>query len=100
MPRFFSRLLRFILRAVMWAFAAVFALSLLLAALVVLVVGLLKALITGQKPQPLAFSVRRFDRFTTRTPSSAGASRATGAPATADVVDVEVREIRSDQRLP
>lgn len=98
MPSFLSSFLRFVLRLVLWVLAAVFALSLLAAALIVMSLGLLKALITGKKPQPVVFG--RFQKF---SPDAfwprAGAPG--GAPARdADVVDVEVREIRDDKRLP
>ncbi|WP_395057926.1 hypothetical protein [Polaromonas sp.] len=98
MPSFVSSFLRFILRLVLWVLAAVFAISLLTAALVVMSLGLLKALITGKKPQPMVFG--RFQKF---SPDAfwprAGAPGTTPARAT-DVVDVEVREIRDDKRLP
>jgi len=96
LPSFLSSFLRFTLRLVLWVFAAVFALSLLAAAVVVMTLGLLKALITGKKPQPLVFG--RFQKFSPDAfwprPGAPG-----GAPE-ADVVDVEVREIRDDKRLP
>lgn len=98
MPSFISRVLRFALRLVFWIFATILALSLLAAGLVVLALGLLKALITGKKPQPMVFG--RFQKFSPDAfwPGSTGRS---AAPAReADVVDVEVREIREDKRLP
>ncbi len=98
MPSFISSFLRFILRLVLWVFAGIFALSLLAAALVVMTLGLLKALITGKKPQPMVFG--RFQKF---PPDAfwqrAGTPGGTAARET-DVVDVEVREIRDDKRLP
>lgn len=98
MPSFVSSFLRFVLRLVLWVFAAIFALSLLAAALVVMALGLLKALITGKKPQPMVFG--RFQKFSPDAfwprPGAAGSSAAREA----DVVDVEVREIREDKRLP
>lgn len=98
MPSFISSFLRFTLRLVLWVLAAVFALSLLAAALIVMTLGLLKALITGKKPQPMVFG--RFRKFSPET-FWARASAPGSAPArAADVVDVEVREIRDDQRLP
>lgn len=98
MPSFVSQLLRFILKVVLGLFAAVFAVSLLLAALIVLVLSLLKSLFTGRKPAP-AMVFSRFQRFSTqgvwpgrptpKDPVNAG-----------EVVDVEVREVREDKRLP
>jgi hypothetical protein len=97
LPSFISSFLRFTLRLVLWVFAAIFALSLLAAALVVMTLGLLKALITGKKPQPMVFG--RFQKFSPDAfwprPGAPGA-----AAREADVVDVEVREIRDDKRLP
>lgn len=98
MPSFISRVLRFALRLALWLFAAVFAVSLLFAALVLLVLGLLKSLITGQKPKPMVFG--RFQRFSPQTMWPGAATRGPAAPREAEVVDVEVREIRSDKRLP
>lgn len=99
MPSFLSRVLSFVLRLVLWTFAAIFALSLMLAGLVLLALGLLRSLITGQKPKPMVFG--RFQRFSSQ-PVWPGAARPDAAAAAreADVVDVEVREIRSDKRLP
>lgn len=98
MPSFISSFLRFILRLVLWVLAAIFAISLLTAALVVMSLGLLKALITGKRPQPMVFG--RFQKF---SPDAfwPRANAPDAAPArVADVVDVEVREIRNDKRLP
>lgn len=94
MPSFISRILRFALRLVLWLFAAVFALSLLSASLVFIALSLLKSLITGQKSKP-AMVFSHFQRF-----SSQAAWPGTAAPRQAEVVDVEVREIRDDKRLP
>lgn len=98
MPNFISRVLRFALRLMLWLFAAIFALSLLCAGLIVLMFSLLKALITGQKPKPMVFG--GFQQFSAQTRwSGAGAGEA-AKTRQADVVDVEVREIRDDKRLP
>jgi hypothetical protein len=98
LPSFLSSFLRFILRLVLWAFAAVFALSLLAAALVVMSLGLLKALITGKKPQPVVFG--RFQKFSPDAFWPRPGAPAGSAAREADVVDVEVREVREDKRLP
>ena len=99
MPTLTSRVFRFFLRLVFWLFAAVFAVSLLAASLVVIALGLLKALLTGKKPQAMAFG--RFQKFSADA-FWAGAAGTPGRPATreADVVDVEVREVRDDKHLP
>lgn len=98
MPSFLSRVLSFFLRLVLWTFAAIFAVSLLLAGLVLLALGLLRSLITGQKPKPVVFG--RFQRFSSQAAWPSAAKPGTAAAREADVVDVEVREIRSDKRLP
>lgn len=98
MPSFISSFLRFVLRLVLWVFAAVFALSLLAAALVVMTLGLLKALLTGKKPQPMVFG--RFQKFSPDDLWPRAGNAGSTAPRESDVVDVEVREIRDDKRLP
>ncbi|UUZ67191.1 hypothetical protein LP414_21850 [Polaromonas sp. P1(28)-13] len=104
MPSFVSRVLRFILKLALGLFAAIFAVSLLLAALIVVAVSLLKSLITGRKPAP-AMVFSRFQKFSPQGMWPGGPrTEGTASPARAgDVVDVEVREvrdIRSDNRLP
>ena len=100
MQNFFSRLLRFIIKLVLAAFGLVFALSLLAAALVVVVLSLLKSLVTGKKPAPfVAFS--QFKQF--KKSARGGWSFAPQAAPQGDVVDVEMREIKEpldDKRLP
>ncbi len=98
MPSFLSRVLSFFLRLVLWTFAAIFAVSLMLAGLVLLALGLLRSLITGQKPKPVVFG--RFQRFSSQAAWPGATKPGTAAAREADVVDVEVREIRSDKRLP
>lgn len=99
MSSFISRVFRFILRLVLWTFATIFALSLLLATLVLLALGFLRSLITGQKPKPMVFG--RFQRFSSGAPwQGAGMPDASPPVRAGDVVDVEVREIRDDKRLP
>ena len=106
MPGFVAQLFRFLLKLVLGVFAAVFAISLLLAALLVLAFSLLKSLITGRKPSP-AMVFGRFQKFSPQGmwPGAAGrddagvrgANRSKG-----DIVDVEVREIpetREDRNL-
>jgi hypothetical protein len=97
-PSFLSRVLSFLLRLVLWTFAAIFAVSLMLAGLVLLALGLLRSLITGQKPKPVVFG--SFQRFSSQAAWPGAVKPGTTAAREADVVDVEVREIRSDKRLP
>lgn len=95
-----SQIFRFILKLVLGLFAAVFAVSLLVAALIVFALSLLKSLITGRKPAP-AMVFGRFQRF-----SQQGMWQGRPAPQTSpkadsgQVVDVEVREIPNDKRQP
>ncbi len=98
-----SQIFRFILKLALGLFAAIFALSLLLATLVVLALGWLKALVTGRKPAPsLLFG--RFQQFQQFTPRGAwpGASGPRGSAQSqtgGQVVDVEAREICKEKRL-
>ncbi|WP_411879751.1 hypothetical protein [Polaromonas sp. YR568] len=95
-----SKILRFFLKLVLGLFAAVFAVSLLAAALIVVLLSLLKSLVTGRKPAP-AMVFGRFQRYSPQGMWPGGAGRDTGnAARVADVVDVEVREVRDDKRLP
>ena len=95
MPSFINRVVRFLLRLVLWTFAAIFAVSLLLASLILVVLGLLRSLFTGQKPNPVVLG--RFQRFATQPPWPGTRARAAAPTRGGDVVDVEVREIRDDQ---
>ena len=91
MQNFISRLVRFITKLILAAFGLVFVISLLLAALIVVVVSLLKSLITGKKPAP----VMVFSKFQKFAPGGMwpGAAKKQN---TNDVVDVEVREVQTD----
>lgn len=93
-------ILRFFLKLLLGIFAAVFAVSLLLAALVVVALSLLRSLITGRKPAP-AMVFGRFQRYSPQGMWPGGPAQSTPAgQRAADVVDVEVREVRDDKRLP
>ena len=98
-----SKILRFFLKLVLGVFAAVFALSLLAAALIVVVLSVLKSLITGRKPAP-AVVFGRFQRYSPQGMWPGGPSQSnTASPRAGDVVDVEVREVREvrdNKRLP
>ena len=100
MQNFISGLIRFIIKLILAAFGLLFAVSLLLAALVMMVLSLLKSLITWKKPAPfVAFTqFRQFKRNTRGGWPSASKPMPQG-----DVVDVEVREVKepdNDKRLP
>lgn len=98
MPSFISNVLRFILRLVLWTFAAIFAASLLLASVILLAFGLLRSLLTGQKPNPVVFG--RFQRFASQPSWTGAGTREASSTRSGDVVDVEVREIRDDKPRP
>ena len=97
MPSFVTRVFHFILRLVLWTFAAIFAVSLLLASLLLVAFGLLRSLVTGQKPKPVVFG--RFQHFASQPPWGTG-TREAAPTRSGDVVDVEVREIRDDKPRP
>jgi hypothetical protein len=89
-----SKILRFFLKLVLGIFAAVFAVSLLVAALIVMVLSVLKSLVTGRKPAP-AVVFGRFQRYSPQGMWPGGPAKGNAAnPRAGDVVDVEVREVR------
>ena len=92
-----SNLFRFILKLVLGLFAAIFALSLLAAALVMVVLSMITALLTGRKPAP-AVVFGRFQKFSPEGMWPQHQARKDNA--TTAVVDVEAREVRDDRRLP
>lgn len=97
MSSFISQFLRLVLKLVLAAFGIVFALSLLAATLIFLVWRQLVGLFTGKKPPPL-MAFGKFQRFSPQDiwAASAGSSQ---PGKQGDVMDVEVREVRDDQRL-
>ena len=99
MPDVARHIFSFILKFGLGLFAAIFALSLLFATLVVLVLSRIKALITGRKPAPFV----PFGRFQQFSPQGAGSGPGRRASArgtdSGQVVDVEAREIREDKHL-
>ncbi len=104
MPSFVSRIIGFALKIVIGLFAALFAISLLVAGLIVFVVLLLKSLITGRRPAAsMAFG--RFQQFSSQNGWSGrgareGASKPHAKPGSGDVVDVEVREVPDERHRP
>ena len=97
MPSFVSRVLRFVLKLVLAVFGAVLAVSLLAIALIVVMASVIKSLITGRKPAPAMV----FGRFQQYSPQGMwpGTGPAESEPQ-GDIVDVEVREVRDERRLP
>lgn len=118
---FIAQLGRFVLRLGFWLIAAVAIISLLIVSLGLLMLGLLRALITGRRPQPMMkFNFKSFragqgaafwPRESSANPaeeagaaqardplaSSRGPRRRLGADA-GPVVDVEVREVPDQPR--
>lgn len=86
------RILRFVLRIAFGVMAAIFAISLLAAALIVVLISVLKSLVTGRKPAP-SVVFGNFQRFSPQG-MWPGATSRPDARNDADVVDVEVREVR------
>ena len=101
MQNFIGRLFRFIIKLVLAAFGLVFAVSLLAAALVVVVLGLLKSVITGKKPAP----VMVFGKFKKFSPGEMWPAtfKQHDSARPGEVVDVEMREVKmsqNDKQLP
>jgi hypothetical protein len=114
---FFNRLLQLVVRVLFWMFAAVAALALLAVALVVVLLSVIRALITGRRPSPgVVFG--RFGSFNASTgmwsrakPQADNApvqapidrflkNRPLAARAAGPVVDVEVREVSTSDAEP
>ncbi len=98
MSNLVNQVFRFVLKLVFGLLAALFAISLLVAALITLAVGLLVSLFTGRKPAP-AMMFGRFQQFS-KDGIWAGHRPMQAAPkaASGQIVDVEVREIPGDRR--
>lgn len=94
---FIHNLFTAVLRVALWLIMIVVAVGLLAVALVLLLLGVLWALVRGQKPVAPVF-VGRFQRFTAERVWPAGSGRRHPA-STDDVVDVEVREVGGSERL-
>ena len=88
---------------VLLVFAAVFALSVLLAGLLVVVVLVLRFLVTGRKPAVIT-TFSRFNQAAQQfrpgfRPGATGAAHADSADS-ADIVDVEAHEVRAVLNAP
>ena len=100
-----SNLLRFLIKLVFVISAAVVGLGLLAVALTVLVFSVLRALVTGKRPNA-SVVLRRFQNVQPNNlwPGASPRSNATAtSPSAGQVVDVEAREVRDqrdDKRLP
>lgn len=89
-----SGLLRWVLKVVLAVFALVFGLSLLAAAIIMLVFSQLKYLVTGKKSNA-AMAFQRFRAFKAGGAWSPSAARPAQPRHSGDVVDVQAREIPS-----
>ena len=91
---------RFLLKLALGLFAAIFAISLLAAALVAVALSLIKSLLTGRKPAP-AMVFGRFQKFSPEGlwPGRAGREDNISSASAGNVVDVEVREVQGDKRV-
>ena len=90
-----SQLVRFAIKLILTVLGLVFAISLLMAALIVVLLSLLKSVLTGKKPAPVVM-FSKFQKFAPggMWPGSAKAQN------TGDVVDVEVREVPVNAEAP
>jgi hypothetical protein len=95
-----ASLLRGVVKLVLLVFAAVFALSVLLAGLLVVIVLVLRFLVTGRKPAVVT-TFARFNQTAQqfRPGFRAGASGGSQTNS-ADIVDVEAHEVRSVLSAP
>ena len=113
-----TRLFQLVMRIVFWLFAAIALASLLAVAVVLVVLSLLRALVTGKRPTgPMVFG--RFQQFSGKSmwPGAKPPPAPSGPPASplaergrhpderprvasGDVVDVEVRDITPDKPKP
>jgi len=101
-PSVIGQLSSFLLKLVLGLFAAIFAVSLLVAALIVVALSLLASLFTGRKPAP-AMVFGHFQRFSAQGmwPGGPAARDPAGPkPGAGQIVDVEVREVPEDKRQP
>jgi hypothetical protein len=99
MSNIMSQIFRFILKLVLGLSAAIFAFSLLVATLVVLVLGLLKSWVTGRKPAAVML-FEHVQQFRSQRMWSGHKNHSSSRGGQAGhVVDVEMREIRDEKRL-
>lgn len=96
-----ASLLRGVVKLVLLVLAAVFALTVLCAGLLVVVVMVLRFLLTGRKPAVVT-TFTRFNQAAQQFRPGFRTDGATGAlrPEIADIVDVEAHEVRSVLSAP
>lgn len=100
-----ASLLRGVVKLVLLVMAAVFALSVVLAGLLVVVFMVLRFLVTGRKPAVVT-TFARFNQTAQQfrpgfRPGATGGAHSSGAHSSgADIVDVEAHEVRSVLNAP
>ena len=99
--QFFSQVLGLVIRIFLAALAVIFAVSMLAAGLLYLVFASIRFLLTGRKPAvAVLFSqMQQFRQSAADGVWPATRRKAPAPPRTADLVDVEVREI-NEERSP
>ena len=99
MNQFFNQVVGLVLKIFLAALAVVFTVSMLVAGLIYLVFASFRFLLTGRKPAvAVLFSqMRQFRQSAADGVWPATRRKAQAPPRTADVVDVEVREINEDR---
>ena len=97
--QFFGQILGLVLKLFLGLLAVVFAVSMLAAGLIYLVFASIRFLLTGRKPAVAVMftQMQQFRRSAADGVWPATRRKAPAPPRTADVVDVEVREINEDR---
>ena len=95
-----ASLLRGVVKLVLLVFAAVFALGMLFAGLVVVLVMVLRYLLTGRKPAVVTTFTRFNQAARQFRPGARPSTNSAARPDNADVVDVEAHEVRSVLSAP
>ena len=97
--QFFNQVVGLVLKIFLAVLAAVFAVSMLAAGVIYLVFAFIRFLLTGRKPvvAVLFSQMRQFRQSAADGVWPATRRKVPAPPRTADVVDVEVREINEDR---
>lgn len=95
-----ASLLRGVVKLVLLVLAAVFALSVLCAGLLVVVVMVLRFLLTGRKPAVVTTFTRFNQAAQQFRPGFRSGESSVARPNSADIVDVEAHEVRSVLNAP
>lgn len=95
---FLARVLATLVRLTLWLFTAVLALLLLAVAMVLLFFGVLWALVRGKRPVQPVF-VGRFRQYASQKVWPGGPEGPGARRDSAEVVDIEVREVREGREV-